>query len=127
MHLQMSCKFWSERLWLGSLCLKARPTGIKTPVCTEFEGPLFQSGCQGTVCLPLTPKVSFNFGVGWCSCFIVGEACEGNVSSSAGDCGDTEEHLSHNSERWKSKINAQAAEITAVKTELNKALEENMK
>ena len=50
-----------------------------------------------------------------------------NVTSSPVDYGDTEEHLSHNSRRWHSKIDAQAAEITAVKTELNKALEENKK
>ena len=50
-----------------------------------------------------------------------------NVSSSAVDCGDTEEHLSHNSRRQQSKIDAQAAEIATVKTELNKALEENKK
>ena len=48
-----------------------------------------------------------------------------NVSSSAVDCGDTEEHLSHNSRRQQSNIDTQAAEIAAVKTELNKALEEN--
>ena len=46
-----------------------------------------------------------------------------NVTSSTVDCGDTEEHLFHNSRRWQSKIDAQAAEIMAVKTELNKALE----
>ena len=50
-----------------------------------------------------------------------------NATSSAVDCGDTEEHLSHNSRRQQSKINAQAAEITAVRTQLNKALEENKK
>ena len=47
-----------------------------------------------------------------------------NVTSLAVDCGNTKEHLSHNSRRWQSKIDAQAAEITAVKTWLNKALEE---
>ena len=50
-----------------------------------------------------------------------------NTTSSAVDCGDTEEHLSHNSRREQSKIDAQAAEIATVKTELNKALEENKK
>ena len=50
-----------------------------------------------------------------------------NVSSLAVDCGDTEEHLSYNSRRQQSKIDAQAAEITAMKTDLNKALEENKK
>ena len=56
-----------------------------------------------------------------------GRHAKTNVSSSAVDCGDTEEHLSHNSRRWQSKTNAPAVEITAVKTELNKVLEENKK
>ena len=56
-----------------------------------------------------------------------GKHTKANVTSSAVDCGDTEEHLSHNSRRQQSNINAQAAEITIVRTELNKALEENKK
>ena len=39
--------------------------------------------------------------------------------------GDSQEHLSHNSRRRQTQINAQAAEITTMKTELNKALQEN--
>ena len=50
-----------------------------------------------------------------------------NVTSLAVDCGDTEEHLPHNSRRQQSKIDAQAAQIATVKTALNKALEENKK
>ena len=49
------------------------------------------------------------------------------VTSAAVDSGDSEDQLSHNSRRRQHKINAQAAEIAAVKTELNKALEENKK
>ena len=53
------------------------------------------------------------------------EKCmKANVTSSAVDCGDTEYHLSLNSRKQQRKINAQAAEIAAVRTELNKALEE---
>ena len=37
------------------------------------------------------------------------------------------EHLSHNSRQRQSKINAQAAEIASMKSELNKALQENKK
>ena len=48
-----------------------------------------------------------------------------SVTTSAVDSGDTDEHLSHNSRKWQSKINAQAAEITKMKTELDKALQEN--
>ena len=47
-----------------------------------------------------------------------------NVSSTAVESGDSE-HLSHNSRQRQNKINAQAAEITQMKTELNKALKEN--
>ena len=56
-----------------------------------------------------------------------GKCAKANVTSLAVDCGDTEEHLFYNSRRWQRKINAEAAEITTVKTELNKALEENKK
>ena len=42
------------------------------------------------------------------------------------DSGD-EEHLSHNSRQRQSKIDAQAAEIASMKSELNKALQENKK
>ena len=47
-----------------------------------------------------------------------------NVTTSAVDSGD-QEHLSCNSRQRQTKINAQAAEITTVKTDLNKALQEN--
>ena len=50
-----------------------------------------------------------------------------NVTSVAVGSGDSEDHLSHNSRKRQSKIDAQAAEITAVKAKLNKALEENKK
>ena len=40
---------------------------------------------------------------------------------------DTEDQLSHNSRKRQQKIDAQAAEITMVKAELNKALKENKK
>ena len=49
------------------------------------------------------------------------------ATSAAVDSGDVRDHLPHNSRKRQSKINAQAAEITAVKAELNKALEENKK
>ena len=39
----------------------------------------------------------------------------------------SEEHLSHNSRKRQSKIDAQAAEIAIVKAKLNKALEQNKK
>ena len=50
-----------------------------------------------------------------------------NVTSAAVDNGDIEDQLSHNSRKRQHKSNAQAAEIATVKTELNKALEENKK
>ena len=42
------------------------------------------------------------------------------------DSGD-QQHLSHNSRQRQAKINAQAAEIANMKSELNKALQENKK
>ena len=50
---------------------------------------------------------------------------EVSVTTSAVDSGDSQEHLSHNSRKRQTKINAQAAEIPTMKTELNKALQEN--
>ena len=47
-----------------------------------------------------------------------------NVTSAAVESGDSE-HLSHNSRQRQNKIDAQAAEIAHMKTELNKALQEN--
>ena len=47
-----------------------------------------------------------------------------NVTTAAVESGDSE-HLSHNSRQRQNKIDAQAAEIAQMKTELNKALQEN--
>ena len=50
-----------------------------------------------------------------------------SATSAAVDSGDAKDHLSHNSRKRQSKLNAQVAEIVTVRTELNKALEENKK
>ena len=50
-----------------------------------------------------------------------------SATSAAVDSGESRDHLSHNSRKRQSKINAQAAEITTVKAKLNKALKENKK
>ena len=47
-----------------------------------------------------------------------------NVTMAAVESGDPE-HLSHNSRQRQNKIDAQAAEIAHMKTELNEALQEN--
>ena len=49
------------------------------------------------------------------------QCARATVSATAAECGDIE-HLSHNSRQRQSKIDAQAAEIAQMKTELNKAL-----
>ena len=49
------------------------------------------------------------------------QCARANVTSSAVESGDSEQ-LSHNSRRRQNKIDAQAAEIAQMKTELNKAL-----
>ena len=57
----------------------------------------------------------------------LGEQCtKASITTAAVDSGD-QEHLSHNSRQRQAKINAQAAEITSMKPELNKALQENKK
>ena len=57
-----------------------------------------------------------------------GKQCvKANVSSTAVDTGDAKDQLSCNSRKRQRKIDAQAAEIAAVRTELNKALEGNKK
>ena len=48
-----------------------------------------------------------------------------NITTSAVDSGDSQDHLSHNSRKRQTKIDAQAAEIALMKTELNTALQEN--
>ena len=54
-----------------------------------------------------------------------GKQCaRANVTNTAVESRD-QEHLSHNSRQRQSKIDAQAAEITNMKAELNKALQEN--
>ena len=54
-----------------------------------------------------------------------GKQCaRANVTMAAVESGDPE-HLSHNSRQRQNKIDAQAAEIAHMKTELNKALQEN--
>ena len=50
-----------------------------------------------------------------------------SATSTAVDSGDLKDHLSHNARKRQSKIDAQAAGLTAVRTELNKTLEENKK
>ena len=50
-----------------------------------------------------------------------------SVTSAAVDSGDSEDQLSPNSQKRQHNIDAQAAKITTVKAELNKALEENKK
>ena len=49
-----------------------------------------------------------------------------SITTAAVDSGD-QEHLSHNSRQRQAKIDGQAAEITSMKSKLNKALQENKK
>ena len=50
-----------------------------------------------------------------------------HAKSVAVENGGREEQLSHNSQKRQNKIDAQAAKITTLKAELNKALQENKK
>ena len=56
-----------------------------------------------------------------------GKQCaKASITTAAMDSGD-QEHLSHNSRQRQAKIDGQAAEIASMKSELNKALQENKK
>ena len=50
-----------------------------------------------------------------------------SATSAAVDSGEARDHLSHNSRKRQSKIDAQTAEFTTVKAKLNKTLDENKK
>ena len=53
-----------------------------------------------------------------------------SVTVNSGEIGGVslqEQPLSHNSHKWQNKIDAQAARIATVRSELNKALKENQK
>ena len=80
---------------------------------------------RGQCLSSLTPKVLLNFGVGWPSCLTAGgNSAKANITILAVNSGDSQDHLSHNSRKRQTKIDAQAAEIATMKTELNKALQE---
>ena len=81
-------------------------------------------------CLPSPDSESFTQFWGWLALMFNSRGKHAkavSATSAAVDSGNAGDHLSHNSRKRQSKINAQAAEITAVKAELNKALEENKK
>ena len=101
---------------------------LKHQFAQNLRDPYFGVVARGQ-CLSAPDSKSFTEFWGWLALMFNsrGRCMKANVSSAAVDCGDTEEHLSHNSRRWQSKIDAQAVEIATVKTELNKALEENKK
>ena len=102
---------------------------LKHHFAQNLRDPYFRVVARDSVCLPLTQ--SFTKFQGWLALMFNSRGKQHakvvNATSSPFDYGDTEEHLSHNSRRQQSKIDAQAAEITTVKTEQNKALEENKK
>ena len=77
-----------------------------------------------SVCLPLTPRVLHSLGAGWPYWFNSQgkqqQRARATVSATAVESGDVE-HLSHNSRQRQSKIDAQAAEIAQMKTELKQS------
>ena len=81
----------------------------KTPISEWLSGD--------NVFLPLTLKVSPSSRGKYANAV--------STTSAVVDSGDARDNLSLNSRKRQSKINAQAPEITAVRTELNKSLEEN--
>ena len=74
MPLQTNCKSWSGRSLQGNRNLSMRPTrhwNISLPRIWETHISEWWPG--DSVCLPLTPRVSPNLGVGWPLCSIAGE------------------------------------------------------
>ena len=89
---------------------------LKHQCAQNLRDPYFGVVARGQ-CLSSPDSKSFTQFWGWLVLMFNsrGRCAKVNVSSSAVDCGDTEEHLSQYSKRQQSKINAQAAEITTVK------------
>ena len=99
---------------------------LKHQFAQNLRDPILEWWPRDSVCLPLTLRVSPQF---WGQLALMfnswGKQCaKANVTTSAVDSGD-QEYLSCNSRQRQTKINAQAAVIATMKTELNKALQEN--
>ena len=97
---------------------------LKHQFAQNLRDPYFGVIARGQCFSSLTLRVLLNFRLGWAWCSMVGPV---SATSTAVDSGDAKDHLSHNSRKKQSKIDAQAAKITTVKAELNMALQENKK
>ena len=78
-------------------------------------------------CLSSPDSKSFTQVWGWLALMFTSwgiQCAKANITTSAVESGG-QEHLSYNSRKRQTKIDAQAAEIATMKTELNKALQEN--
>ena len=100
---------------------------LKHQFVQNLRGPYFRVVARGQ-CLSSPDSESFTqfWGQLVLMCNSRGKwHAKGIVTTSAVDSGGREEHLSHNSRRQQSKIDAQAPENTTMKTGMKKALQEN--
>ena len=102
---------------------------LKHQFAQNFKGPYFGVVARGQ-CLSSPNSESFTQLWGRLALMFNSREKHAKVVSATSvtvDSGNAGDHLSHNSRKRQSTIDVQAAEITAVKAELNKALEENKK
>ena len=99
---------------------------LKHQFTQNVRDPCFGVVARGQ-CLSSPDSKSFTQFQGWLALMSNSRGKQGtkaNITTSAVDSGD-QEHLSHNSRKRQTKIDALAAEIANMKTKLNKALQEN--
>ena len=99
---------------------------LKHQFAQNLRDPYFRVVARGQ-CLSSPDSESFTQFWGWLALMFNSQGkqhAKVNVTTAAVDSGD-QEHLSCNSRQRQTKIDAQAAEITTMKTKLNKALQEN--
>ena len=123
----MNCKSWSEKIVAQKLeFIHEANQALKHQFAQNLRDPYFGVVARGQ-CLSSPDSESFTQFRGRLALMFNSQGkqqqcARANVSSTAVETGDSE-HLSRNSRQRQSKINAQAAEIAHMKTELNKALQ----
>ena len=102
---------------------------LKHQYAPNQRDPCFGAMARGQ-CLSSPDSKSFTQFQGWLALMFNsrGKCAKAvNVTSAAVDSGDSEDQLSHNSQKRQHKINAQAAKIVTVKAKLKRVLKENKK
>ena len=128
MPLQTSCRSWSGKsLQENQEFISEANQALKHQYAPNLRDPYIGMVARGQ-CLSSPDSKSFTQFRGRLALMFNSrgkqQCARVNVTSAAVESGDLE-HLSHNSRQRQNKINAQATEIAQMKTELNKALQEN--